>query len=257
MENKIITKEYLGSAIEFKIVNGSVYANANKMAEGFGGSQKLADWKRSQNTKKYIEVLGKHMENSHMLILSDKTNVEYGGGTWIHEKLVLSFARYCSTEFELWCDEQIETLLREGSVSLDSKQNLLLTIIQSPTEVERAVALNRYELEYVKPLELENKQQKSYIDNVVHNEKYYITPTVIGNKFGMSAKKLNNILQELGVQYKKGNKWCLKSDYYGIGDYAYFEKPNKEWEKGSSLRYSNEGERILYKLLTANGYEAV
>ena len=121
----------------------------------------------------------------------------------------------------------------------------------------RAVALNKYEIEYVKPLEIENKQQKSYIDNVVHNEKYYITLTVIGNKFRMSAKKLNSILQELGVQYKKGNKWCLKSDYYRIGDYAYFEKPNGEWEKGSSLRYSNEGERVLYKLLTANGYETI
>lgn len=225
MENKIITKNYLGSVIEFKIVNGSVYANATVMCKAF--NKQPSDWLKIKSTQEYIDELSRSEDFPNGIVKvvkggNDKSNQ----GTWIHEKLVLDLARWLNVKFRIWVDEQIATLLRDGSVSLDSKQTLLLTIIQADTEVERAVALNKYELEYVKPLEIENKQQKSYIDNVVHNEKYYITPTVIGNKFGMSAKKLNGILQELGVQYKKGNKWCLKSDYYGIGDYVYFEKPN-------------------------------
>lgn len=108
-----------------------------------------------------------------------------------------------------------------------------------------------------KVLAIELKEEKEYISHVVHNERYYITPTTMANKYGISAVKFNKILQDLNVQYKKGKKWCLKADYYGIGDYAYFEKPNGEWEKGSSLRYSNDGERVLYKILTANGHEPV
>jgi DNA-dependent RNA polymerase auxiliary subunit epsilon len=254
--NELAVREYLGNRIEFKMVDGYVYANANQMANGFGGSQKLKDWKRSENTKRYIEALESKGKFSTPLI-DTKIGGINGGETWIHEKLVLNFARYLNVEFEFWCDEQIATLLREGSVSINKKQNLLLSIIQSSTEVERAVALNKYELEYVKPLEQKTKEQEEYIEHVVHNEKYYITPTVIGNKFGMSAMKLNNVLQELGIQYKQGKKWCLKADYYGIGDYSYFQKPNGVWEKGSALKYSNDGERVIFKALIANGYNPI
>lgn len=257
--NELVVKEYLGNKIEFKMVDGHVYANANQMASGFGGRVKLDNWKRSENTKRYIEALEKSLRENYdtKLILVNQGGKAKEQGTWIHEKLVLNFARYLNVEFELWCDEQIATLLREGSVSINKKQNLLLSIIQSSTEVERAVALNKYELEYVKPLEQKTKEQEEYIEHVVHNEKYYITPTVIGNKFGMSAMKLNNVLQELGIQYKQGKKWCLKADYYGIGDYSYFQKPNGVWEKGSALKYSNDGERVIFKALIANGYNPI
>lgn len=135
------------------------------------------------------------------------------------------------------------------------KQKLLLNIIEADTEMNRAIAINDYEVKYVKPLEIENKQQKDYINHVVINEKYYITATQIGNKFNMSAVRLNKVLNNLGVIYKKGNKWYLTSDYYGIGDYRYFQKPNGEWEKGTSLCYSNDGEKTLFNILIAHGYE--
>lgn len=116
--NNLVVKEYLGNKIQFKMVDGHVYANANQMANGFGGSQKLADWKRSENTKRYIEALEKNKLWKNSIISEEGRN----GGTWIHEKLVLNFARYLNVEFELWCDEQIATLIREGKVELQPKQ---------------------------------------------------------------------------------------------------------------------------------------
>lgn len=65
------------------------------------------------------------------------------------------------TKFRLYFIE-CEKKLKE--VSINPKQNLLLSIIQSPTEVERAVALNKYELEYVKPLELKIEQDKPLVE---------------------------------------------------------------------------------------------
>lgn len=117
MENLEI-REYFGTKIEFKIIDGEVYANATTMTE----SKKLENWKASPNTKKYLEAL----KNSNSLkfrelIFSKVGGKEAGGGTWIHEKLILSLARYISVEFELWCDEQIATLLREGAVTLQPK----------------------------------------------------------------------------------------------------------------------------------------
>lgn len=257
--NELTVREYLGNKIEFKMIDGHVYANANQMANGFGGNQKLADWKRSENTKRYMEALNKNKLWKNSIISEEGRN----GGTWIHEKLVLNFARYLNVEFELWCDEQIATLLREGKVELNQEEQysleekLLLNIIHSESDEETALAMKTYRDKIVKPLIIENKKQKEYIDHVVINKKYYITPTQIANKFDMSGQALNKKLNDIGIIYKRGKKWYLTSDYYGIADYRYYQKPNGEWEKGDSLCYCNEGEKLIFEILIAHGYEPV
>lgn len=139
---KSIIKNYSGNKIEFKIIEREVYANANHMANGFGGSKKLENWKNSPNTKRYIEALERSLKNGERdLIIVHQGGVANEQGTWIHEKLILNFARYLNVEFELWCDEQIATLLREGKVELQPKQlspaEFLLQQAQLMVEVER------------------------------------------------------------------------------------------------------------------------
>jgi hypothetical protein len=51
--NELIVKEYLGNGIEFKVVDGEIYANANTVCD----SKKLENWKSSTNTNRYIEAL--------------------------------------------------------------------------------------------------------------------------------------------------------------------------------------------------------
>ena len=245
----LIVKEYLGNNIEFKIINGSVYAKANTMTD----SKKLENWKASQNTKRYIKAL----ENNNSLKSSEFIMSEEGrgGGTWIHEELILSLARYISVEFELWIYEQISTLIREGEVTLKPKSEEEMILELFPNTDSNLVVLTANTIRENKQLKSELKEERDFISHVVHNETYYITPTSMANKFGLSAVKLNKILEELNVQYKNGKKWCLKTGYYGIGDYTYFQRPDGEWIKGTSLHYSNDGERVIYKLLKANGYE--
>lgn len=145
--NNLIVKEYLGNSIQFKMVDGHVYANANKMAEAFGGSDKLKNWKNSSNTQRYIQVLEKSLGKIYP---TELIIVKQGGraneqGTWIHEKLILNFARYLNVEFELWCDEQIATLLREGKVEVKQKQlspaEFLLQQAQLMVDMEKRVTV--------------------------------------------------------------------------------------------------------------------
>ena len=248
----LIVREYLGSNIEFKMINGEVYANANTMTD----SVKLDNWKRSVNTKKYIEAIKNNRSvKSTEWIISKNGGDILEQGTWIHEKLILSLARYISVNFEIWCDEQITTLIRDGKVSLKSKSEEEMILELFPSTDSNLVMLTANTIRENKQLKVELKEERDFISHVVHNETYYITPTAMANKFGLSAVKLNKILEELNVQYKSGKKWCLKTGYYGIGDYTYFQRPDGEWIKGTSLHYSNDGERVIYKLLKANGYE--
>lgn len=143
--NELAVREYLGNKIEFKMIDGNVYANANQMANGFGGSDKLKNWKNSPNTKRYIEALEKSLGKNYPteLILVNQGGKAKEQGTWIHEKLILNFARYLNVEFELWCDEQIAILLREGKVELQPKpmsiQQMMIITLQEQEKLANRV----------------------------------------------------------------------------------------------------------------------
>ena len=65
-------------------------------------------------------------------------------------------------------------------------------------------------------IEEENKilaPKAEYTDNVLQAEGL-ITTTAIAKDFGMSARKLNGILNKEGIQYKQGGQWwhrCILS----------------------------------------------
>ena len=253
----LIVREYLGSNIEFKMINGEVYANATSMCKIFP-NKNLSTWTNSKGTEEYIEALCIENEQTKDFYTSVKSgSPENGGGTWVHQELVLDLARWLNTMFRIWCDKQIATLIREGKVSLKSKSEEEMILELFPSTDSNLVMLTANTIRENKQLKVELKEERDFISHVVHNETYYITPTAMANKFGLSAVKLNKILEELNVQYKSGKKWCLKTGYYGIGDYTYFQRPDGEWIKGTSLHYSNDGERVIYKLLKANGYETL
>ena len=266
--NEIMVKEYLGNSIQFKMVDGHIYANANKMAEAFGGSQKLADWKRSENTKRYIEALNKNKLWKNSIVSEEGRN----GGTWIHEKLILNFARYLNVEFELWCDEQIATLLREGKVEIKpkktSKVDLLMGIVTATGDVELAMAVNKYENIYVKPLELENEQQAQkiielqpkadYCDNIL-KPNHVFAITHIAKDLGTTPNEVNKILEKLEIQYH-GSKlmpWILRAEYdWLVPQYCDYEDFKNDFMKipVKNLKWSEKGRMWLIETLDQAGY---
>lgn len=46
------------------------------------------------------------------LVVTKGGSPENGGGTWLHPKLAVAFARWLDTKFAIWCDLQIDSLIR-------------------------------------------------------------------------------------------------------------------------------------------------
>ncbi|MEG2347280.1 MAG: antA/AntB antirepressor family protein [Cetobacterium sp.] len=93
---------------------------------------------------------------------------------------------------------------------LSQKDNLLLSIIKSNSETDRALALNKYQVEYVKPLE-------DKIEVLTHVNKLY-TSTEIAKELGLkSATELNKLLSDKKIQYKVNNTWVLTAKYSNVG----------------------------------------
>ena len=103
-----ITADFNGLPVSFM---GDGWFNATAAAKHFG--KRLAHWQASPDTKAYIAALAKILKYPDFGYLI-RAQRGQAGGTWLHPKLAVSFARWCDAEFAVWCDMQIDHILRGG-----------------------------------------------------------------------------------------------------------------------------------------------
>jgi hypothetical protein len=131
MNTSIVTLQYNDFPVMFQ---SNAFINATAIAKQFG--KKTEGYLRTNETKEYIAALEKWLfptENSNVLKSALEQNqdvsvarksvteqnqlvrVVQGGnnqGTWLHPKLAVHFARWLNADFAVWCDMQIDKLLK-------------------------------------------------------------------------------------------------------------------------------------------------
>lgn len=113
---------YNGQQINRRDSDG--YLSGTSMCQANG--KLIADWMRTNEYIRYTERLSASMGIPiNELVISKSGQSANGGGTWIHPKLAIKLARWISVDFELWCDEHIETLMKTGSTTLAATQKPL------------------------------------------------------------------------------------------------------------------------------------
>ena len=103
MTAKIIPFAYQGHAVRF---DGDGWLHATAIAERFG--KEPHEWLRLPDTASYLAAISKTGKFPELV----RTKRGRYGGTWLHPKLAVVFARWLSVDFAVWCDEQIDALLR-------------------------------------------------------------------------------------------------------------------------------------------------
>ncbi len=93
--------------------------NATEAAAHFG--KRPIDWLKQKETQEYLAALCKFhkVRENHFIKTRRGKNI---GGTWFHPRLAVPFARWCSPEFGVWCDTQIDQLLRGNHPHFDWKR---------------------------------------------------------------------------------------------------------------------------------------
>lgn len=146
--NNVIPFHYKGQAVQFDLDG---WLHATSIAKAFG--KEPSGWLISVETIAYMVALSqglgleinpvnlqefnKIMEldsskaatKARVLRLSKAIGLvrtkagapDLGGGTWLHPKLAVVFARWLNIDFAVWCDLHIDALLRG---ELDEKQQL-------------------------------------------------------------------------------------------------------------------------------------
>lgn len=210
---------------------------------------------KTQYTKWFERKVEKYgfIENIDFLTISQKRLTVQGNETTYNEHILkLSMAKELAMLennekgkqarlYFIKCEEEYK---KQKQVTFSKKDLLMLNVIKANSENERMIALNSYELEYVKPLEIEAK----YTKEVLKSESL-LTVSQIAKDLGLSAVKLNKLLESLDIQYKKGGKWYIKAKYQDKGYAQYDTTLISDNKTVHNLKWTEKGKKFIIEIL--------
>ena len=102
----------------------------------------------------------------------------------------------------------------------------------------------------------ELKPKADYYDEILKNPGL-VTITQIAKDYGMSGKKMNDILHDLGIQYKQSGQWLLY-DKYSKNGYTHSETVDIVRSDGRrdvkmNTKWKQKGRIFLYNMLKDKG----
>lgn len=126
---------YDGQNITF---NKSAWFSATEAGKPFGVNP--AHWLQRQDTRAYIAALTRRYPdiNKWYITKSGKNSL----GTWFHPKLAVPYSRWLSVDFAIWCDEQIDNIIRDGS-SWDKSRAIAASSYKAMSEVLQIMRLEK------------------------------------------------------------------------------------------------------------------
>ena len=121
-------------------------------------------------------------------------------------------------------------------------------LLASEKEKERLALENKAQLQIIGEL-----QPKADYTDIILKSNSSMNISQIAKDYGMSAKKLNSILHDLGVQYKSNGQWLLYSNFH---DKGYTKSETGTYDNGNQTyvhtKWTQKGRLFLYELLKKN-----
>lgn len=160
-------------------------------------------------------------------------------------RLIFSSKLPAAQDFEAWVvDEVLPTIRRHGVYAidelLDNDEFLEHAIIQLRSERAKRLAAEQALLEAAPKV--------TYYDIVLQSDSL-LTITEIAKDYGLSAKKLNSLLHDAGVQFKQSGRWFL---YARFAEQGYTQSKTHEYDEGKTrthMYWTQKGRLFVYDLL--------
>lgn len=95
------------------------------------------------------------------------------------------------------------------------------------------------------------KPKVEYFDKVINSDNT-MTVTQIAQDYGMSAKEMNKLLHNIGIQYKVNGQWVL---YAGLANKGYTESTTGTNDYGTytTTKWTQRGRQFIYETLKEQG----
>lgn len=227
--------------LEVKIENGESLFDVETVARSLGITQ-IA---RSGNEVVRWERVNKYLKLS---------SPQVGTGDFIPEPMVYKLAfkanNALADKFQDWLAVEVLPAIRKhGMYATDELLNNPDLLIGVATKLKEERTLRLVAEQRVNELQ----PKAEYYDNILKN-KSLMTISIIAKNYGMSATKMNNLLHELGVQYRQGKAWLLYRKHQDKG-YTHTEMIPVQGSENlkPSTKWTQQGHIFIYQLLKDNG----
>ena len=182
--------------------------------------------------------------------------------------LVISSKLPTAKKFKKWVTSEVLPSVRKHGAYMTPKT--IDELLANPDLIIQLATQLKEERAERKRLEEENEVQRQTIADYTPKVLYYDTilqskealaVTQIAADYGLSAKALNKILHEEGIQHRVGNQWVLYRKYMGEG-YTKSETipiSRTGGVKDSVLftKWTQKGRILIHRLLESRGIKAV
>lgn len=174
--------------------------------------------------------------------------------------LVLSSKLSTAKKFKRWITKEvIPSIRKHGGYLTPAKIEEVLsnpdTIIKLATELKKLRTENQMQAQQI----AEFKPIKEYVDIILQSTDT-VTITQIAADYGLSAKKLNKILNEEKIQHKVNDQWILYSNMMNKGytksETIDIERSDGRIETKMYTRWTQKGRLKIHEILTGLGFIA-
>lgn len=236
-----------GQEVRTVIVDNEPWFVANDVANVLGYSNQR-------------DALSKHVDGEDKITLTSQNatleNIPNRGLSAINESglysLILSSKLPQAKDFKRWVtSEVLPTIRKHGMYAVDDlldNPDMAIAAFQRLKEERRLRLQAQEEVSQKNQMIQELQPKATYYDLILQSESL-VAISVIAKDYGMSAKKLNNLLHELKVQFKQGSTWLLYQKYADKG-YTQSKTHTIDAERSRMHTYwTQKGRLFIYDLL--------
>ena len=156
------------------------------------------------------------------------------------------------------------TLVRYKTVEYINKLEEQLKQLQTPSYMidDKIARAEKWIIEEKQRQALCEKVEKlqpkaDYYDNVLVGNDELLTISQIAKEFGMTGRKLNELLNKLGVQYKQGRIWVLYAKYDDEGYTKYVTHLVSGTGSVTYTKWTQKGRKFIYDILAENNIHPI
>lgn len=180
-------------------------------------------------------------------------------------RLIMKSKLPSAEKFEAWVMDEVIPSIRTnggyivGQETLSDDELMAKAILVAQKKIEERDQLieeQKQQINVKNQIIGELKPKADYYDEILKNPGL-VTITQIAKDYGMSGKKMNDILHDLGIQYKQSGQWLLY-DKYSKNGYTHSETVDIVRSDGRrdvkmNTKWKQKGRIFLYNMLKEKG----
>ena len=251
-----------GHEIEIFELDGEILFNPYQVGECLEISDAtVRDHMRKMNKNQVVKLTNSDVASTNIRKLNN------AGENFLTEsglyKLLMKSRKPQAERFTDWVtDEVIPAIRKTGGYIPHNKNMSDAEIMAAAMQIaNRTIEEQRKRIDMV---EKEKENLSNVIAGITPTVEYAetilessgtLTPTQIGADYGLSARELNSILHEKGIQYKSSGQWILYAKYK---DRGYVDSRTVYIGNGDTRTqtlWTQKGRKFIHELLTEMGYK--